>query len=47
MPTGSGSGEPAMEMDSSGVYVAQNEDMIYEDPEWEWLEASQLLEGGQ
>lgn len=42
--TGSG---PYMESDDSGTYVAQNEELVYEDPEWEWLEASQFLEEGQ
>lgn len=38
---------PNMVTDSSGTYVPQNEDMVYADPEWEWLEASQLIEEGQ
>lgn len=37
-------GQPAMVTDASGVYVAQNEDQVYEEEDWEWFEASQLLE---
>jgi len=42
---GGGSDQPAMVQDSAGTYVAQNEDALYEQPDWEWLAADQFLEG--
>jgi hypothetical protein len=36
-----------MVMNSAGVYVAQIEDLIYDDPDWEWVEVSQFLEEGR
>jgi hypothetical protein len=35
-----------MVTDSSRTYVAQNEDMIYDDQEWEWPEVTQFVEEG-
>jgi len=34
-----------MVTDSSGAYVAQNEEKVYVEDDWEWPEASQFLEG--
>ena len=44
---GEGGGGPEMVTDSSGTFVATNEDKVYDDPEWEWAAADSLLEGGQ
>ena len=44
---GGGGGEPAMVSDASGTFVPQNEEMVYEDPEWEWASADSLLEAGE
>lgn len=44
---GGSSGVPEMVTDETGAYVAQNEDKVYEDPDWAWPQVTQLLEGGE
>jgi hypothetical protein len=43
---GSGDSPEFIEV-SPNTYVAANEDPVYLEPDREWLEAGQLVEGGQ
>ena len=44
--SGGSSDEPSFVEVTPGTFVAQNEDQVYEEPDWEWAQASQFIEGG-
>lgn len=37
---------PEMVEESPGVYVTVNAERVYDEPDWEWAEVAQLIEGG-
>lgn len=43
---GGDTGSPGFIEESPGVFVAENEEKIYDDPNWAWPEVSQFIEGG-